>query len=211
MLDLQPLAALAALNLAAAASPGPGFVLVSRTAAGSGRRSAMLAAAGTVCASVIWAAAAVLGLQVVLAKAATVYRVLQFAGGLYLALAGLAIWRGARAPLEVSSGSGEVPHAFRRGLLLGLSNPKVIIFFGTIFAAVFSPSRGASFKWAALVVVLIVETSWYGGVAALFGIRPVQSAYRRVKTVVERVFGGFLVLFGGRISYNSLAPAEIHP
>jgi threonine/homoserine/homoserine lactone efflux protein len=55
---LTPLAAVAALNLAAAMSPGPAFVLITRTAAASSRSSALEAAAGTVAASVLWAAAA---------------------------------------------------------------------------------------------------------------------------------------------------------
>src|SRR5256885_6616289 len=49
--DVTPLAAVAALNLAAAISPGPAFVLITRTAAASCRSSALRAAAGTVAAS----------------------------------------------------------------------------------------------------------------------------------------------------------------
>jgi len=78
---LTPLVAVAALNLAAAMSPGPAFVLITRTAAASSRSSALKAAAGTVAASVLWAAAALLGLQVLLTQAAGLYRAFQVAGG----------------------------------------------------------------------------------------------------------------------------------
>jgi threonine efflux protein len=202
MVDLRPLATIAALNLAAAMSPGPAFLLVSRTAAGSTRRSALLTAAGTASASVIWAAAALLGLQVILTKAASVYHLLQFVGGLYLCFIGLSIWRGANVPLPalLPGESGE-RNSYRRALLLGLSNPKVIVFFGTIFTTAFDPSSPAAFKWAALLVVLVIETTWYTSLAALFGISPIQRGYRKMKKALERTFGGLMFVFGGRLTW----------
>jgi threonine efflux protein len=204
MLDLRPLATIAALNLAAAMSPGPAFLLVSRTAAGSTRRSALLTAVGTSSASVIWAAAALLGVQVILMKAANVYHVLQFAGGLYLCFIGLSIWRGAGVPLPEMAPAGPQRGSYRRALLLGLSNPKIIVFFGTIFTTAFDPSAPPAFKWAALLVVLVIETSWYLSVATLFGISPIQRAYRKMKKALERTFGGLMFVFGGRLTWASV-------
>jgi threonine efflux protein len=205
MLDLRPLATIAALDLVAAMSPGPAFLLVSRSAAGSTRRSALLTAAGTASSAVIWAGAALLGLQVILMKAAGIYHVLQFAGGLYLCFIGLSIWRGASAPLPVVIPSGAVErNSYRRALLLGLSNPKIIVFFGTIFTTAFDPSAPAAFKWAALLVVLVIETTWYTSVATLFGISPIQRAYRKMKKALERTFGGLMFLFGGRLTWASV-------
>jgi threonine/homoserine/homoserine lactone efflux protein len=205
MLDFRPLATIAALDMAAAMSPGPAFLLVSRSAAGSNRRSALLTAAGTASASVAWAGAALLGLQVILMKAAGIYHVLQFVGGLYLCFIGLSIWRGASLPLPVVK-----PDAFpqrgsyRRALLLGLSNPKIIVFFGTIFTTAISPAADVSFKWAALLVVLMIESTWYISLATLFGISPIQRAYRKMKKALERTFGGLMFLFGGRLAWSSV-------
>jgi threonine/homoserine/homoserine lactone efflux protein len=206
MLDLRPLATIAALNLAAAMSPGPAFLLVSRTAAGSTRRSALLTATGTASASVIWAAAALLGLQVILIKAAGIYHLLQFIGGLYLCFIGLSIWRGAGVPLPPVMPVGVQRNSYRRALLLGLSNPKVIVFFGTIFTTAFDPSAPAAFKWAALLVVLLIETTWYTSVATLFGISPIQRAYCKMKKALERTFGGLMFVFGGRLTWASVQP-----
>jgi threonine efflux protein len=206
MVDLRPLATIAALNLAAAMSPGPAFLLVSRTAAGSSRRSALLTAAGTASASVIWAGSALLGLQVILTKAASIYHLLQFAGGLYLCFIGISMWRGAGVPLPAVMPEGVDRNSYRRALLLGLSNPKIIVFFGTIFTTAFDPSAPAAFKWAALLVVMLIETSWYTSVATLFGISPIQRAYRKLKKGLERTFGGLMFLFGGRLTWASVQP-----
>ena len=201
--DWTPLAAVAALNLAAAMSPGPAFVLITRTAAGTSRSSALQAAAGTVVASVTWAAAALLGFQVSLTQAAGLYRTFQFLGGLYLCFIGVALWRHASEPMPTASAvGGHVRGAFRRGLVLGLSNPKVVVFFGTIFTSAFAPSTPASVKWAALLVVLCIESTWYGTLALCFGSSPVQGIYRRVKASLERVFGALLLLFGARLVWS---------
>jgi threonine/homoserine/homoserine lactone efflux protein len=203
-IDYRPLVTLAALNLAAAMSPGPAFVLITRTAAASGRSPAFKAAAGTVLASVIWAAAAVLGLQIVFAKAAGVYRLLELVGGIYLALIGIAMWRHAPDVIttETSAPTRDRRGAFGKGLLLGLSNPKVVVFFGTIFATALSPSASSALKWAALLVVLCNETAWYGFLALCFGSRPVQRVYRRIKTGLERLFGVLLFSFGAKLVWS---------
>ena len=201
------MATIAALNLAAAMSPGPAFLLVSRTAAASTRRSALLTATGTASASVIWAASALLGVQMILAKAANIYHVLQFVGGLYLCYIGLSIWRGANAPLPLLlPADGVERNCYRRALLLGLSNPKIIVFFGTIFTTAFDPSAPAAFKWAALLVVTVIETTWYTSLATLFGISPIQRGYRKIKKALERTFGGLMFLFGGRLTWASVQP-----
>jgi len=201
--DLTPLAAVAALNLAAAISPGPAFVLITRTAAASSRSSAVKAAAGTVVASLIWAAAALLGLQMLLTQAAGLYRVIQVAGGLYLCLIGTIMWRHAPDPMPAgSAGNVQVRGAFTKGLLLGLSNPKVVVFFGTVFTTAFATSTPTPVKWAALLVVLCNESIWYGSIALCFGSSLVQRRYRRVKASLERIFGALLTVFGAKLVWN---------
>jgi threonine/homoserine/homoserine lactone efflux protein len=207
MVDLRPLLTIAALDVAAAMSPGPAFLLVSRTAAGSTRRSALLTAGGTASASVIWAAAALLGVQMILTRAAGIYHVLQFLGGLYLCYIGISIWRGASVPLPaVIPAEVAARRSYGRALLLGLSNPKIIVFFGTIFTTAFDPSAPAAFKLAALLVVTIIETTWYTSLATLFGISPIQRSYRKMKKALERTFGSLMFLFGGRLTWSSVQP-----
>jgi threonine efflux protein len=210
LMDFTPLAAIAVLNLAAAMSPGPAFVLITRTAAGSTRSSALQAAAGTVAASVSWAAAALLGLQVVLAQAAGLYRGIQLVGGLYLFVIGLSMWRHAPDPMPAAASGAEVGvrGAFRKGLLLGLSNPKVVVFFGTIFTTAFAPSTPTAVKAAALLVVLCIETMWYSTLALCFGSGPIRRGYRRVKARLERIFGVLLMAFGARLAWDGARAAD---
>jgi threonine efflux protein len=197
----HPLAVVAVLNFAAAVSPGPAFLLVTRTAAVSKRPVALATVAGTVTASIIWAAAALLGWELFLARMATVYRFLEIGGGLYLCSIGWSTWQNAPQPLPESErhASGSVNAKFRKGLLLGLSNPEVVVFFGTIFTSVFTPCTPSSVRWAALVVIFVNESFWYASVALAFGTPTIRKMYGRWKILTERFFGSVLVFFGLRL------------
>jgi threonine/homoserine/homoserine lactone efflux protein len=209
-MDITPLVTIAVLHLAATMSPGPGFVLVTRISATSPRRSALQAAAGTVLGSLIWATAALLGFQVMLAKAAWVYRTLQTAGGLYLAFLGVAMWRLARVPLPVDGASTRSSglNAFWQALSLALSNPKVVVFFGTVFATAFTPTSPAILRWAALLIVLGNESIWFGSLAMAFGRPPVRRIYARAKASLERFFGLILLSFGGKLLWDGAGPSR---
>lgn len=113
------------------------------------------------------------------------------------------IWKHAKDPLPELSAALKGSNPFRQALLLGLSNPKVIVFFGTVFAAAFSPGTPVSVKWAAMLVVLVVEAAWYNSLVLLFGASPIRNLYRKAKASMERVFGGLLVLFGGRLVFGA--------
>jgi len=202
--EWTPLAAVAALNLAAAMSPGPAFVLITRTAAASSRSSALEAAAGTVAASLIWAAAALLGLQVILTQAAGLYRAFQVAGGLYLCVIGGVMWRHASDPMPTSSGAdAHARGAFTKGLFTGtLQSESGGVLRHHLHDGLHAVHSRGGVKWAALLVVMCNESIWYGSLALCFGSSLVQRRYRRVKAGLERIFGALLIVFGGRLVWN---------
>ena len=86
------LAGIAAVNLMGAASPGPAFFVVSRTAVGQSRRAGLATAYGVVLATMIWAFATIHGLALLFERAPWLLQLLQVLGGaylLYLAFQGL--------------------------------------------------------------------------------------------------------------------------
>ena len=129
------LVGLAVVHLLAVASPGPSTVLVVQTAAVAGRRAGLVAAFAMALGALAWAAAALYGLQALFAHFTWLYRVFQVAGGLFLIYLAVMIWRHARDPLpeiEAVARGGDW-QVFTRALLLQLGNPKIMVFFGSIF------------------------------------------------------------------------------
>ena len=74
------LAAFAAVHLLVAASPGPAFLAVSRTAIGTSRTAGLIAAAAMATGALVWAVATFFGLHLLFAQAPWLYDALRLGG-----------------------------------------------------------------------------------------------------------------------------------
>ncbi|WIM11735.1 LysE family transporter [Enhydrobacter sp.] len=206
MTDLLPLLGLAAVHLMAAASPGPSFVLVAQTAVGSGRRAGLLAAFAMMLGAVLWAAAALYGLQALFARFEWLYLAMRVGGGLYLLYLAVMLWRHAPEPLPEPTADGAETGAmqgFVRALLLQLSNPKVMVFFGSIFLALLPADPPPEMQAATLAIVAFNEFTWYALITLLFSGGPARAIYRRAKFWLDRLMGSALALLGLRLALLS--------
>lgn len=206
MTDLLPLLGLAAVHLMAAASPGPSFVLVAQTAVGSGRRAGLLAAFAMMLGAVLWAAAALYGLQALFARFEWLYLAMRVGGGLYLLYLAVMLWRHAPEPLPEPKADGARTGAmqgFVRALLLQLSNPKVMVFFGSIFLALLPADPPPGMQAATLAIVAFNEFTWYALITLLFSGGPARAIYRRAKFWLDRLMGSALALLGLRLALLS--------
>jgi RhtB (resistance to homoserine/threonine) family protein len=202
-----PLIGFAVVHLLAVASPGPTFLLVARTAAGGSRPAALVAALAVGIGALVWATAALFGLQALLARFEWLYLALRIAGGLYLIYLGVQLLRHAGradAPVTAVARAARRPAArvFREALMVQLSNPKVAVFFGSVFLTLL-PSDGP--PWMAAVVLLIVfvnECGWFTLVALLFSGSAVRAGYGRARVWIERLTGGVLAALGLRLALD---------
>lgn len=200
---LLPLASVGVANLLGAMSPGPAFVLIARTAVSRGFATAMAATLGLALGAMLWTAAAIWGLQAVFASLPWLERALPVAGGLFLLYLAAMIWRHARDPaptLESAaagerSGTGTFLHAF----LIQVSNPKIMVFFGSIFMAVLPPQMPLWVELTILAMILVNEFLWYGIVATVFASAPARAVYARAKVWIDRAMAGLLGALGARL------------
>lgn len=196
---LSVLIPLAVVQLAAVMSPGPTFFLISQTAARHGRAEGMRTVLGATLAALLWGGAAMLGLEALFQKAAWVLRWMQFAGGAYLIWIGYRLWRKpVSAETNMNSRGG-----FVSGFLTSVGNPKVILFFGSILAAVFDPALPGWVKLAAMGVIAFNELAWYSTVATLFSLERVRKQYRSAERVLDRVFGALMIGFGLKLAWGA--------
>jgi threonine/homoserine/homoserine lactone efflux protein len=113
--------------------PGPSLLFTIGRALTVGRREALLSVVGNALGLVLQVSFVALGLGAIVAASATAYTALKLVGAAYVVWLGVAAIRHrgeARAALEqsaaVSNGRG---HAVRTGLIVGVTNPKTIVFF----------------------------------------------------------------------------------
>ena len=204
---LTLLGTIMAIHLAAVVSPGPSFLVISQTSIRDTRRYGLISAAGVALGSALLAVAALFGVSVLFETAAWLYGALKLLGGAYLVYLGVQSWRHAKEPL-VARAEGPVGHntpwrAFRTGFLTNLTNPKAVVFFGSIFASLLTPSLPLWVRGAAVGVILFNNLWWFALVAVLFSTSKVQRAYARAKHHIDRVVGGLLALIGLRLMFTS--------
>ena len=205
MSTLVALLGLVVVHLLAVASPGPSTVLVVQTAAVAGRRGGLVAAFAMMLGAVAWAAAALYGLQALFAQFAWLYRVFQVAGGLFLIYLAVMIWRHARDPLpEIASvARGSDRQIFARALLLQLGNPKIMVFFGSIFLSILPQDLPGWMQAVVLAIVAFDEFTWFALLALMFSGASARAFYRRAKFWLDRFMGVALALLGLRLALLS--------
>ena len=126
----------------ASSSPGPATLAIADAAMQAGRRTGLALALGVATGSLTWSIAAALGLAAVMASSAWALEVLRYLGAAYLMVLALKSARSAikGSPPATGSALAAPPlRAYARGLLLHLTNPKPILFFGSLYTLGVSP------------------------------------------------------------------------
>lgn len=205
MQHLPELIGIAAAIATGAASPGPSFVMVARTAAGTGRVNGLMAAIGMGLGGLAFAVASLLGLHSLLLAVPSLYLFLKVGGGLYLAYLGLCIWRGAETPFIADIGADDrsEPLSARflaMGLTTQLSNPKAAIVYASVFAAFLPAEASFAFKASIALIVLVVEAGWYSLVALVLSSPGPRTLYLRSKAWIDRTAGGIMIALGVKLA-----------
>ena len=193
-------ATVALVHLVALMSPGPDFFFVSQTAASRSRKEAMMGVLGITLGIVIWAGVALMGLHLLLAKMAWLHEIIMVGGGLYLLWMGWQLLRSARQRHKQPQSDApavELPKrgmSFLKGLLTNLSNPKAIIYFGSVFSLFVGNDVGAATRWGLFLLIIAETFAWFALVAAIFALPWMREKYQRMAKWVDGMAG---VLFAG--------------
>jgi len=198
------LAAAAAL----VAAPGPGQALVMARTVQGGLRAGLFTSVGLNIGTLGHTLAAALGLSALLYASATAFTVVKLVGAVYLAVLGARLFMGTLRSRGEATPAGAAPDAPRvpgtrllaHGVLTGLLNPKVAVFFLAFLPQFVHPERGAVLvQFAVLGVALallgVTGDSLVAVIAARTRRRMAAGAWR------ERITGGVLIALGVRLAF----------
>ncbi len=200
--------------------PGPNSLYVMSTAAFAGRRSAWMAVLGVLVADTLYIVASALGLVTLLHAMPWLFDTLRWIGAAYLGWLGLVLiasaWR--RKPGKPGSGKpgsdhGFVPKpwsdpgfsgsvAFHKGLVIGLLNPKALMFYAAFFPLFVDPATG---NWLTFVVMgtILQLCSIVYLVALVLGGAALAAVARRSAWLAafgRGATGALFIAFGARLA-----------
>ena len=189
-----PLILLAALL--ATGSPGPATLNIAGTAMTSGRRYALAMASGVSTGSLMWSTAAAFGLGAVMLANAWVFEAMRYFGAGYLIFLAVKSAKSALTPGDLATRGGaytSARRAYASGLALHLTNPKAILFFGSLYA-VGVPAQASPLTLLTIIgAVAVQSTLVFHGYALLFSSAPAVRVYLRLRRWFE---GAFTLAFG---------------
>jgi threonine efflux protein len=199
---LPQLATVGGVMLLACISPGPDLIAVTSHALAK-RKTGLYAAAGISTSHAIWAALAIFGLGLIVAKLAWLYAAIRIAGAAYLIYLGgktLLELRSAASPAATAAAPVTSAHAYRRGLVVGLTNPKAAAFFGSLFVTILPAHAPLGVHVATLAIVCAVSIAWFSAMAILFSTARVQTGYTRLRKPIDAVMGTVLLGLGAKLA-----------
>ena len=203
MFGIADFGAFCAAILVFLALPGPGtFALLTSTAKG-GVRAGAAATLGLIVGDQVLLWLAVGGVAALLAANPGVFKVVQYAGAVYLGWIGLKLLRardGDASPIHI-----EPHHYTRQAFFITLLNPKAIVFYMAFFPLFLDPAshRGAT-TFAAMAVTIAVITAAYCLTLCAFAsaISSRVKTHKRLARALQRLAGVFLIGFGIRLMRN---------
>jgi threonine/homoserine/homoserine lactone efflux protein len=189
----------------ASASPGPATLAIADTAMQAGRRAGLTLALRVASGSLTWSIAAALGLAAVMASNAWALEVLRYAGSAYLMLLAVKSARSAIkgapaaarpgiAPARSEARRPDLRRTYLTGLALHLTNPKAILFFGSLYTLGISTRTSPAELALVIGAVGLQSTLIFTGYAWLFSNRRMAAGYGRLRRWFDGVFAA---LFAG--------------
>lgn len=122
-------------------TPGPSVLMCVSTAVNLGPRKALITSLGSTSAIVGLMTLSALGLGALLAASETLFTALKWVGAAYLAYLGVRALLAPASDIQVAGGAvAGGRRLFAQGFLVGLSNPKALLFFGALFPQFLNPA-----------------------------------------------------------------------
>ena len=189
-------------------TPGPTMLMCMTTSLNHGPQKAMTSAAGSVTAVLGVMVLSAMGLGALLAASETAFTVAKVIGAAYLIWLGIKTFRSDAAVFtadaDTTTGANRSRRAFYlKGLMVGASNPKALLFFAAFFPQFLNPAAPFVPQFAVLAVTfmafeLTVLTLCSLGVAR---IAPLMRASGPVRWF-NRVAGGLFTLMGSLLLFT---------
>ncbi len=204
MPSIETLVAFFGVSVLLALTPGPDNIFVLLQSAQRGWRAGMCVVLGLCLGLVGHTAAVALGLAAVFAASGMAFTVLKVVGAAYLAWLA---WGALRAPASVheappggaaaAGGNGGALRMVGRGVVMNLTNPKVLVFFLAFLPQFADPAQGGMARQIMLLglVFMLATLLVFGAIACFsgaFGALLQRSA--RAQRLLNRVAG--LVFLG---------------
>ncbi|NOU52081.1 LysE family transporter [Pseudoalteromonas sp. JBTF-M23] len=196
---------IAVAHFFAVASPGPDFAIVLKQSIQRGRANALWTSGGVALGILVHVTYCLLGVAIILSQSPTLFNVLKYVAGAYLAYMGV---QALRAKPAQGNSSSEKPvvqdtesawQALRRGFLVNALNPKATLFFLSLFTLVISPSTPTKVQAFYGLYMAFATWVWFSFLALVLSKERVRAFFARAGHWFDRGIGVVLIALAVRV------------
>jgi homoserine/homoserine lactone efflux protein len=195
----EVLAAFIATCILLGLTPGPNMSLILASTLTSGLRAGLLTLAGTTTGLALLVGAAAVGMSSVLVFMSEWFDVIRSIGALYLVYLGARqLWslRQRRAQGALPAGRPNGANLYFEGLLVSLSNPKVLLFLGAFLPQFIDPTGDAVMQLS-LLAVLFVTVLAAVDVGYTLMVARARASFNAARLRLLDGLAGVVLLLGG--------------
>lgn len=200
--------AIAVIHLLAVASPGPDFLIVTRSALTYSRKTGIWTALGVALGILVHVAYCLLGIGIVISQSIVLFNTIKYIGAAYL------IYIGWLALTQKPTVKADAQHAkeiqdisawnaVKIGFLTNALNPKASIFFLALFTQVIDPATPLLTQMGYGLYLGIATFVWFAGLATVLSVGAIRRNFKKIQLKAERVMGGMLILLGLKVALSS--------
>ena len=188
-------------------TPGPNMIYLLSRSLCQGRRAGVISLFGVIAGFLVHMLAAAAGLTALFNTVPLAYEILKWMGALYLLwLAWQAVKPGARSPFEDSALPVDPPaKLFLMGFLTNVLNPKIAVFYLSVFPQFVSAERGSMFAQSITLGLTQIVISFAVNLSIALCAAKIASWFRRnpVWLAVQRyLMGCVLAALAVRLAFE---------
>lgn len=191
--------------LLGAMSPGPSLAMVAKHSLAGGRKNGLATAWAHAFGIGIYAFITIIGLAVVLHQSPLLFKIVSYAGALYLLYLGWNALRskgGVAAKLE-SGETTSVWQSAREGFLISLLSPKIALFFIALFGQFVAAGHDVASKAVIVMTPFVVDGLWYTLMTCLLSSALLLDRIRSKAQLIDRLSGVVLILLALRVIWTA--------
>lgn len=204
MEHLPLIVSVAFINLVAAISPGPDFVMCVKNSVTYSRKTGIYTGIGIGLGLSVHIAYCMAGIGLVISQSIILFNIIKLLGAFYLIYMGIRtiFAKGSALHIEEGGKAADISAhaAIKSGFLCNVLNPKATMFFLALFAMVIGPGIPRHIVLIASLIMILTAIAWFALVATLFSQNWIRNKFRRFERAIHGVFGGLLLLLGLKVA-----------
>src|SRR3989344_4233629 len=194
-------------HLLAVISPGPDFIMITRNSLIYSRKTGIYTAVGLGLGILVHVTYSLVGIGLIIAKSIVLFNIIKFIGAAYLIYIGYKSLtsKSSKTDMTVEDRKKDISRlaAIKIGFITNVTNPKVTLFFLSLFTLVVTPSTPLFVKTLMGAEMSIVTSLWFILVAYLASHHLVKSKISGIQHFAEKFIGIVLIALGIKVAFST--------